>query len=235
METSDPAIHAVGECTEHRGQTFGLVAPLIEQGKALAAAITGNPGDAFTGAAPATKLKIMGVDIFSAGCIDDSEPGVETVRYEDPGLGIYKKLLLKDNRLRGVILVGDTSDERRYMDWLRQDTNLAPHRRHLLFPPPAADTGLEIAEMPDSEVICGCKRRQQRYDYRGHSPAPDRDAGRTEGRARAPPPVAEAAPGYASNCCARWCPNFRRRPELRCAPACRSPTSSFAKSCAGSS
>jgi nitrite reductase (NADH) large subunit len=156
METSDPAIHAVGECTEHRGQTFGLVAPLIQQGKALAAAITGNPGDAFTGAAPATKLKIMGVDIFSAGCIDDSEPGVETVRYEDPGLGIYKKLLLKDNRLRGVILVGDTSDERRYMDWLRQDTNLGPHRRHLLFPPPAADTGLEIAEMPDSEVVCGC-------------------------------------------------------------------------------
>ena len=72
-----PRIFAVGECTEHRGQTFGLVAPLIEQGKVLAATITGNPGDAFTGAAPATKLKIMGVDIFSAGCIDDSEPGVE--------------------------------------------------------------------------------------------------------------------------------------------------------------
>ena len=67
METSDPDIFAVGECTEHRGQTFGLVAPLFEQGRVLAAAITGNRGPAFTGAAPAAKLKIMGVDIFSAG------------------------------------------------------------------------------------------------------------------------------------------------------------------------
>ena len=156
MQTSDPDIFAVGECTEHRGQTFGLVAPLMEQGQVLAAAITGNAGRVFTGTAPAAKLKIMGVEIFSAGSIDESEPGLETVRYEDPALGIYKKLLLKDNRLRGVILVGDTSDERRYTQWLRDDTDLAPHRKHLLFPPPAADAGLEVAEMPDSEVICGC-------------------------------------------------------------------------------
>lgn len=156
MATSDPNIHAVGECTEHRGQTFGLVAPLMEQGKVLAAAITGNDQVAFTGATSATKLKIMGVEIFSAGSIDESTPGVETVRYEDPSLGIYKKLLLKHNRLQGVILVGDVSEERRYMEWLRQETNLTPHRKHLLFPPPAEDAGLEVAEMPDSEVICGC-------------------------------------------------------------------------------
>jgi nitrite reductase (NADH) large subunit len=156
MATSDPDIHAVGECTEHRGQTFGLVAPLMEQGQVLAAAITGNEGPAFTGSTSAAKLKIMGVEIFSAGSIDDSTPGVETVRYEDPSLGIYKKLLLKNNRLLGVILVGDVSEERRYMQWLREETNLAPHRKHLLFPPPAEDAGLEVAEIPDSEVICGC-------------------------------------------------------------------------------
>ncbi len=156
MATSDPHIHAVGECTEHRGQTFGLVAPLMEQGKVLAAAITGSEGAAFTGATSATKLKIMGVEIFSAGSIDESAPGVETVRYEDPSLGVYKKLLLRNNRLQGVILVGDVSEERRYTEWLRQETNLTPHRKHLLFPPPAADAGLEVAEMPDSEVICGC-------------------------------------------------------------------------------
>jgi nitrite reductase (NADH) large subunit len=156
MQTSDPAIYAVGECTEHRGQTFGLVAPLIEQGKALAAAITGNQSPGFTGAAPAARLKIMGLDIFSAGSIDESEPGVEAVRYEDASMGIYKKLLVKDNLLRGVILVGDASGERRYTQWLTERTDLAPHRRHLLFPPPAADAGLEVAEMPDSEVICGC-------------------------------------------------------------------------------
>ena len=72
METSDPDIFAVGECTEHRGQIFGLVAPLFEQGKVLAATITGNRGPVFTGATPAAKLKIMGVDIFSAGSIDES-------------------------------------------------------------------------------------------------------------------------------------------------------------------
>ena len=87
METSDPDIFAVGECTEHRGQTFGLVAPLMEQGKVLAATITGNRGPVFTGATPAAKLKIMGVEIFSAGSIDEAEPGVETVRYEDPCAG----------------------------------------------------------------------------------------------------------------------------------------------------
>ncbi len=156
MATSDPHIHAVGECTEHRGQTFGLVAPLMEQGKVLAAAITGNEGPVFTGSTSAAKLKIMGVEIFSAGSIDDSQPGVETVRYEDPSMGIYKKLLLKNNRLLGVILVGDVSEERRYMEWLRQKSNLAPHRKHLLFPPQAEDAGLEVAEMPDSEVVCGC-------------------------------------------------------------------------------
>lgn len=156
MRTSDPDIFAVGECTEHRGQTFGLVAPLMEQGKVLAAAIAGQPGPLFAGAAPAAKLKIMGVEIFSAGSIDESEPGVEVVRYEDASLGVYKKVLLKNNRLRGVILVGDTSDERRYTQWLREDTDLAPQRRHLLFPPPVADEGLEVAAMADSEVICGC-------------------------------------------------------------------------------
>jgi nitrite reductase (NADH) large subunit len=156
METSDPHIYSVGECTEHRGQTFGLVAPLFEQGHVLASAITGNRGSAFTGASPATKLKIMGVDIFSAGSIDESEPGVETVRYEDPSLGVYKKLLLKDNQLLGVILVGDIEDEHTYMDWMCSGTDLTPHRRQILFPPREADPGLEVAAMPDSDIICGC-------------------------------------------------------------------------------
>jgi nitrite reductase (NADH) large subunit len=97
----------------------------------------------------------MGIDIFSAGSMDDTEPGVETIRYEDPSLGVYKKLLLKDNRLHGVILVGDTEDERRYMDWMRGATDLAPLRRQLLSPPPV-DPGLEVADMPESETVCGC-------------------------------------------------------------------------------
>lgn len=156
METSDANVFAVGECTEHRGQTFGLVAPLFEQGKVLAATITDNRGPVFSGAAPAAKLKIMGVDIFSAGTVHEQEPGVESVRYEDAALGVYKKVLVKDNRLHGVILVGDASDEHRYMDWLRSGTDLTSLRRHLLFPPPAEDLGLDVAKMPESETLCGC-------------------------------------------------------------------------------
>jgi nitrite reductase (NADH) large subunit len=79
LRTSHPDIYAVGECTEHRGQLFGLVAPLIEQGKVLAAAICGNETPAFSGSAPASKLKIMGVDVFSAGEID--EPSLESSRF----------------------------------------------------------------------------------------------------------------------------------------------------------
>ena len=156
METSDPDIFAVGECTEHRGQTFGLVAPLYDQARVLAATITDNRGPVFTAAAPAAKLKIMGVDIFSAGSIDESEDGVEVLTYEDPSLGAYKKLLVKDNRLHGIILVGDVEDEYTYLDWLKSGTDLSSMRRTLLFPPPAGDRGLEIADMPDSETICGC-------------------------------------------------------------------------------
>ena len=156
METSHADIYAVGECTEHRGNTFGLVAPLWEQGKVLAATITGNRGPIFSGSTPAAKLKIMGVDVFSAGDINETIDGVETVRYEDPSLGIYKKLLVKDGLLQGVILVGDASDDHRYIEWLRSKTDLSSQRKHLLFPPPAADHGLDVAQMPDSEIVCGC-------------------------------------------------------------------------------
>jgi nitrite reductase (NADH) large subunit len=155
METSDPRIFAVGECVEHRGLVYGLVAPLFEQGKVLAATLTGNKGPSFTGWKPAAKLKIMGVEVFSAGEFEERE-GAEVVRYEDAALGIYKKILVRGNRLAGVVLVGDASDSNRYMDWLRNDTDLILHRRNLLFPEPEADRGQSVAEMADSETVCGC-------------------------------------------------------------------------------
>jgi len=155
METSDPNIFAVGECTEHNGICYGLVAPLFEQGKVLAATITGNKGPVYQGTVQAAKLKIMGIDVFSAGDWADSEAS-EPVRYEDRALGIYKKLTLRDGRLAGVILVGDAGDSHRYMEWLRSGTDLTTERRHLLFPPPSADVGLDVAEMSDGSVVCGC-------------------------------------------------------------------------------
>ena len=154
METSEPDIFAVGECVEHRGVCYGLVAPLYEQGKVLAATITGHKGPTYEGTVQAAKLKIMGVDVFSAG--DWSEQNAEPVRFEDRALGIYKKLTVRDDKLVGAILVGDTSDSHRYMEWLRTSEDLTKQRRHLLFPPPAADAGLDIAEMSDSATVCGC-------------------------------------------------------------------------------
>lgn len=156
METSHPDIYAVGECVEHQGICYGLVAPLFEQGKILAATITGNKGPRFAGAVTAAKLKIMGVDVFSAGDFSEKTPGTDVVRYEDPALGLYKKLTLRDGRLAGAILVGDTSDSHRYMDWLRTRQDLTPHRKQLLFPGPSDDAGSDIAEMPEAKIVCGC-------------------------------------------------------------------------------
>ena len=156
METSDPDIFAVGECIEHKGICYGLVAPLLEQGKVLAATITGNKGPRYEGSVTAAKLKIMGVDVFSAGDFSEKAPGTDVVRYEDAALGVYKKLTLRDGKLSGAILVGDTSDSHRYMDWLRTQADLTPRRCQLLFPAPTEDAGLDVAEMPDNKVVCGC-------------------------------------------------------------------------------
>jgi len=156
METSHPDIFAVGECVEHKGICYGLVAPLLEQGKVLAATITGNKGPRYEGSVIAAKLKIVGVDVFSAGDFSEKAAGTDVVRYEDAALGVYKKLTLRDGKLSGAILVGDTSDSHRYMDWLRTQADLTPQRRQLLFPAPTGDAGLDVAEMPDNKVVCGC-------------------------------------------------------------------------------
>jgi nitrite reductase (NADH) large subunit len=132
------------------------VAPLLEQGKVLAATITGNKGPRYEGSITAAKLKILGVDVFSAGDFSESSPGTDVVRYEDAALGIYKKLTLRDGKLSGAILVGDTADSHRYMDWLRTQKDLSSQRRQLLFPAPVQDAGLDIAEMPDTKIVCGC-------------------------------------------------------------------------------
>jgi nitrite reductase (NADH) large subunit len=155
LETSDPDIFAIGECVEHNGVCYGLIAPLLEQGKVLAATITGHKGPTYAGTLQAAKLKIAGVDVFSAGEwgeADDAEP----VRYEDPTAGIYKKVVVRQGRLAGLILVGDTGDSHRYMDWMRTDADITAHRRQLLFPVAVSDAGHDVAEMPDTATVCGC-------------------------------------------------------------------------------
>ncbi len=157
LRTSDEHIYAVGECAEHRGIVYGLVAPLLEQGKVLAAALAAEDySRPYQGSLTAAKLKIMGVDVFSAGDVNGNDPSNEVVRYEDAGQGVYKKLVLKEKRLAGVLLVGDASQEHRFMDWLRTQADLAPVRDSLMFPPPTPDRGSQVAAMADSEIVCGC-------------------------------------------------------------------------------
>ncbi|HZT74967.1 MAG TPA: nitrite reductase large subunit NirB [Terriglobales bacterium] len=155
LGTSDPAIYAVGECAEHRGVVHGLVAPLLEQAKVLAAVLAGHRDERYRGSIPAAQLKVMGVEVFSAGEINEGD-GLDCVRYEDAGLGVYKKLLLRDGKLAGVALVGDTADSQRYAAWLRGGADLTARRSSLLFPAPAPDGGLDVAQLPAAEVVCGC-------------------------------------------------------------------------------
>ena len=158
LETSRPGIAAVGECVEHRGFCYGLVAPLVEQGKVLAAALAGIRGSGFSPVAPATKLKVMGVEVYSAGAWDETlRPELEAIRFEDASLGIYKKLVLDQGRLAGFILVGDTSESARYLSWFKAEKDFAGERRHLFFPPPEVDAGAALAGMPASETVCGCR------------------------------------------------------------------------------
>src|SRR6185295_318266 len=153
METSSPDVFAVGECVEHRGVCYGLVAPLYEQGKVLAATITGHRGPTYAGTVQAATLKIMGVDVVSAG---DWANAPDDVRFEDPGQGCYRRVAIREGKLAGVVLVGDTSDSHRYLDWLRMGTELGAQRRELLFPPPSSDAGGDVAAMADSFTVCGC-------------------------------------------------------------------------------
>jgi nitrite reductase (NADH) large subunit len=154
METSHPDVFAVGECVEHRGVCYGLIAPLLDQGKVLAATITGHKGATYRGTIQAAKLKIVGVDVFSAG--EWADEAGDGVRYEDPAMGVYRKVVVRDGKLAGCILVGDASDSHRYMDWLRTDADISSERRQLLFPTVSGDAGLDVAEMSEGATVCGC-------------------------------------------------------------------------------
>jgi nitrite reductase [NAD(P)H] large subunit len=136
METSRPDIFAAGECAEHQGVCYSAGESLAEQARVLAATITGNRGLVYRGSLEESKLTIMDTEVFSAGDFGEAGAGMEAeaVRYENSSQGIYRKLVLADGRLKGVVLVGDASGSNRYMDWLRTGVNLTGLWRQLLFP-----------------------------------------------------------------------------------------------------
>lgn len=136
LQTSRPGIFAIGECAEHRGVCYGLVEPAYEQARVLAERLAGAPA-AYQGSAIATNLKVAGVSVYSAGDFLGGA-GSEAIVFSDPGLGLYKKLVLRDGRLTGAVLFGDTSDGLWYLDLIRSWAAVAAFRDDLAFGPPPA-------------------------------------------------------------------------------------------------
>lgn len=154
MLTNTPHVYALGECAEHRGTVYGLVAPLYEQGKVLARAICGVEGKPYEGSILATQLKVSGVDVFSAGEFVTSE-GMQAIQMRDDIQGIYKKVLLRNDKLIGAVLFGDTSQSGSLLDMIKRQANLAELKKIPLFPSSQGGDDF-IASLPDQEVVCAC-------------------------------------------------------------------------------
>ncbi|MEC9346566.1 MAG: nitrite reductase large subunit NirB [Pseudomonadota bacterium] len=160
MRTSDPAIFSVGECAEHRGMCYGLVAPLYEMAKVLAARLAGETGPEYTGSVTATRLKVSGIDLFSAGDFAEAKDREEIV-LRDASRSVYKRLVLKDNRIIGVVLYGETGDGAWFFDMLKRGTDISDLRETLIFGQSFAggaplDPMAAVAALPDEAEICGC-------------------------------------------------------------------------------
>ena len=163
MQTvTDPRVYSVGECAAHRGIAYGLVAPLFEQGKVCATHLAQFGIGRYTGSQVSTKLKVTGIDLFSAGNFQGGE-GCEEIVMSDPFGGVYKKLVIKDDQLVGACLYGDTVDGSWYFKMLREGRKIGDIRATLLHGEAGAnigDTGHEghtkAASMPDDAEVCGC-------------------------------------------------------------------------------
>ena len=132
LTTSDPAIFAVGECIEHRGETFGLVAPLWEQAEVLARRLAGHATARYEGSVTQTRLKVTGIEVFSAGDFHGG-PGAEVLTLHDPINGHYRRLVLREGHLSGAVLFGDAADGGWYFDLLHSGRDLSAARSTLIF------------------------------------------------------------------------------------------------------
>ncbi|MFB5284228.1 nitrite reductase large subunit NirB [Peribacillus sp. Hz7] len=152
METNIPNVYAVGECAEHRGVVYGLVAPLYEQGKVLAKRICGIEGDPYEGTVLSTQLKVSGVDVFSAGEIFENEQ-TKTIKSFNDWEGTYKNVLIQDGKIIGAVLFGDTKEGNKLLSFINKRADVTEYLE--------AEKGEEagaslVATMPNEEIICGC-------------------------------------------------------------------------------
>lgn len=161
MVTSDPAVMAVGECVQHRGACYGLVAPLWDMCRSLAEAATGASLP-YAGSVTSTKLKVSGIDLFSAGDFSGSEDA-EDIVMRDAARGVYKRVVVKHGKLIGAVLYGDTADGSWYFDLLKRGEDISDIREALIFGQAfaqgggaLADPNHAVAALSDDAEICGC-------------------------------------------------------------------------------
>ncbi len=159
MVTSDPDILAVGECVEHQGAVFGLVAPLYDQAKVVAKTLLGE-AERFVQKEISTKLKVTGCDLFSAGDFAEGE-GREDIVFRDPARGVYRRLVIEADRVIGAVMYGDTADSNWFFGLIRDKTDVAPMRETLIFGPAyqggaPLDPLAAVAALPRDAEICGC-------------------------------------------------------------------------------
>ncbi len=153
----DRDIYVVGECAQHRGRLYGLVAPLWEQAKVLADHITGkNPDAVYHGSKVATKLKVAGVEMASLGITEAEDERDEIVQFTEPRRGTYKKLIIRDGRLVGGILLGDISKAAYLMQAFDRGTPLPEERLSLLFDIGAPSARVTFSELPMDAQVCNC-------------------------------------------------------------------------------
>lgn len=157
QSVDDRHVYVVGECAQHRGRVYGLVAPLWEQAKVFADHVTEvNIDAAYHGSKLATKLKVMGVELASMGITEPEHPHDELIQFTEPTKGTYKKLIVRDGRLVGGILMGDISKAAYLMQAFDRDTPLPEERLSLLFDIGAPAQAITIGEMPDDNQVCNC-------------------------------------------------------------------------------
>lgn len=160
LQTYDPRVYAVGECASHRGIAYGLVAPLFEQAKICANHLAHYGIGIYQGSVSSTKLKVTGIDLFSAGNFMGGE-GTEEIVLSDPAGGVYKKLVIQDEKLVGACLYGDTADGGWYFKLLKDGRKIDDLRDQLMFGESAiGDAGhsgqSRAMSMQDSDEVCGC-------------------------------------------------------------------------------
>ena len=152
-----PDVHAVGECAEHRGRVYGLVAPLWEQTRVLADRLSGRaPGALYCGSRTSTRLKVAGLDVAVMGRKEPEDAGDEVVSYQEPARGVYKKLIVRGDRLVGAIVMGDGAIVPSLLQVFGDGSTLDPNRAELLFPLSFSTPLPSPERMPDSAQICDC-------------------------------------------------------------------------------